>query len=684
MLPDTEFWGELNRLFTVTCQLSSDGTILRASDLMISRCRLRADDKVNFFELFRFKRPTGFKHTAQSARENFGKLFLATNDELNFAIRGQVIDFSAQGLEGLCFVGVPWLWWMQSRDSGHGLTVSDFPVHDVQMDQLLFMSTQQSMVEDLEQVNDELRLAKQEVENQSQLRESFFNHASHEMRTPLGGVISSLTLLSDEHLSRRGRELIEMASMGANRLRDIMTYALESATNELSGSQERVIDFDLSAIIQESIAVMQSKALARRVQLRRTGQHTFRSEYLGKDRMIKQVVINLLSHAIKSSSRGVVTLAVTTEKLSDSYERVWLSVADDGKGISAQEIEHIFELFVKLADNEMSDDFGTGFGLSIVKRYVDELGGKIEVDSASGVGTTFTVSVDLLVSDTVPLSPSTTMHPKLKEYVIKGHVLLIDDMQTNLMLNAKILESLGLTVETAEDGNQAFDKITSDPSKFDLVLMDLNMPGMNGFDTARKLRENPHCIGIPIIALSAYTGDAEKKKALDAGMNGFINKPIVRSELADEFAAWLSVDVKDGFVNTASSEEKKAPVVKSVSVEADGFDPEKVETLFEQVGMKLGEELMDKFLVESARRWEDLRSSIQSAENEAVARQAHTLGSACMTFGLDVAGEAFRKIEREAMADRAVALEDMDAILAPLSSGIEQLEQTVARMRQSG
>ena len=377
MIKSDQFWDELQNLFTLVGQIDDDGHLVRASPLLAEKCRIDLSQHIKFFELFKFKRPTPFNGSMASAREAVGELFLGFSDELGFAIRGQVLDYTEMGIEGLCFVGVPWLWWIEGNAVDSTPTMSDFPVHDVQMDQLFFMSTQQSMVEDLQALNEQLKAAKLEVERANEARQKYFHHVSHEMRTPLNGVISALSLMSDFKLDGKLLEYSELATASADRLLEVINFTLETASLESHMSEAEESAFRLDDLIDECLMLARSRSLEKGLELRRSGERDLVNIYTGRLKLLRQVLTNLLSNAVKFSQSGTVTLGALKCESNDSHrDLIEFSVSDQGPGIPANAIEKLFEPFATGLSSETQQAQGTGLGLSIVERFVHALGGE--------------------------------------------------------------------------------------------------------------------------------------------------------------------------------------------------------------------------------------------------------------------------------------------------------------------
>lgn len=688
---DTGFrvWDDINRLFTVTFHIDESGRILQCSPLV--KRFFTAEDALNgsFFELFSFNRPSAFNGTYDAAKASGGKLFLGFNEAIGFAVRGQILDLSQHGLEGLCFVGVPWLWWIEANNPKAGLTLADFPAHDVQMDQLFFMSAQQTMVDDLQLVNDELSLAQQKVEKLSASRVEHFRHISHEMRTPLSGIISALTLLKDKQHDDRSHELIRLANYSATRLLEVINYTLDSVALDAGESGEDDEVFDLNVMIDESLALIQAKALEKGVELRRTGQQYFEESYLGRPKLLRQVLLNLLGNAIKFAERGVVVVsAQIKESHSKGADVIAFSVADDGPGIPEELQAKIFDPFTTGLTEQTKSHKGTGLGLSIVKRFVETLGGAIEVESQVGLGSTFSFELPMVRAGKINAGAEQITSSSDAACQLTGSILIVDDVHENLLLNANILETLGLNVDVASSGEEAVHKVLSSPDKFDIVFMDLDMPVIDGLEATRQIVEAGTAQSLRIVALSAHNSDEDRRNAIKSGMSNFMVKPLIRDVVLRELREWLPHEASDSANSLQSAqlseelsetENAQAPtILPDAQAELILFEPQKVEALVKDLGLEVVRKLVKKFLTESAERWNALEKGVATEETATISRESHTLGSSCLTFGIVGAGQHFRQIEAQINAGETITMSALGAIEQPLVIGIQNLE---ARLR---
>jgi len=717
VIKSDQFWDELQNLFTLVGQIDREGVLVRASPLLAQKCQLDSAGTIQFFEHFKFKRPTAFNGSLSSARESKGELFLGFSDVLGFAIRGQVIDYTEMGLDGLCFVGVPWLWWIEGNTVDGTLTMSDFPVHDVQMDQLFFMSTQQSMVEDLQALNAQLKSAKQDVERANEARQKYFHHVSHEMRTPLNGVISALSLMSDFKLDGKLLEYSQLASKSADRLLEVINFTLETASLESHMKEAEISAFCLDDLIEECLMLARSRSLEKGLELRRSGKRGFSKNYMGRLKLLRQVLGNLLSNAVKFSQSGTITLGASkVESNLPQGDIIEFSVSDQGPGIPADAIDKLFEPFTTGLSLETQHSQGTGLGLSIVERFVDALGGTISVESSVGEGTIFCFNIPLSFAPENAVLESARVAVRDDTPKFSGTVLLVDNHKINLQLNGKVLESMGFDVAIADSGEAAIAHIESKAEAVDLILMDLDMPGLSGFDATQRILEISGMEDVPILALTAHNGVSDRRQAEQAGMREMLGKPMLVEDLRTALLAHLpatlvaskaclgseatdslkgdrvedcasstdagSMDEKEGHSMIENSQAPAGSDDNKAAEDAHVFDRKPIDRLVLEVGIVVLETLVDKFLGESTDRWERLRKAMADEERNIIIREAHTLGSACLTFGLAAAGRSFRRIEASALADGMLpTAEQLSPISEQLGLGIGELQTLLSEQR---
>ena len=442
----------LLELFSVVMVLDSELNIVFASDTLL-RYMPSLDTRAPLLEAFKLLRP-GSIASFEDLERNLSSLFLLISSDESFAIRGQVINVPSDAGNVFVFCGAPWLFWMNSNHPEVKLGLNDFAPQDVQIDQLFYMSTESRMVEDLERLNEELRHAKRDVEDAQATRSEFFARMSHEMRTPLNGVVAALSLMGEQSLQGQAAELLGLASKSSDNLLQIINYVLDISKLESSYAQAEQFEFDLADLITSVLDIVRARALEKGLELRSRVDSDLSSNYLGDAAGLRQALLNLVINAIKFTDTGVVAVDVAPATMEDGTLRI--EVIDTGTGINKQNQKRIFEPFTTLkpsgSDRCQQD---TGLGLDIAKRTIQSMGGRIGVSSAVGVGSTFWIELPFPAVE----GSRTRLYeaPATVEAIadFKGRVLLVDDNETNRMLGAMILEGMGVAVTPASSGEEA-------------------------------------------------------------------------------------------------------------------------------------------------------------------------------------------------------------------------------------
>ena len=663
-------WRTLASLFPVVAEIDSSGGIVLASPLLSERCALEADHAVNFFEFFTFKRPVGFKGGFAAAKNSTNRLFLAFNTERRFAVRGQFIDHLERGESHLYFVGMPWLGWLESNLDEHELSVSDFPVFDIQAEQLFLQNAQQQMADDVQSMTAELKRAQAAANRADRMRQGYFNYLSHEMRTPLNGVISALTLLDKGQFDESSNELLGLATQSANRLLDVINLTLETASLESHSEIAKETVFDLDVLLEDCLNIVKPRAMEKGLVLRRDGS-AFESVFRGQSRLLQQVLTNLLGNAVKFSGAGEVVLSCSQATVDGDEVQIRFAVRDQGPGIPPEAREKIFEPFATGVSEATRDQQGTGLGLSIVERFVRVLGGTIDVQSDLGAGAAFTFLIPLKPVNRVALSESQQPLPENDVPPLHGQVLLVDDEQTNLLLNTHVLEATGLSVTPVNSAAMALEALRTQLQHFDLVLMDLEMPEMNGDEVVPHIRRIPGFETLPVIALSAHVGEVGKRRAADAGMNAFLSKPLVKADVVAQLSNWLGhglIAVPEPVVVSASA---------SRSISEPDFDASRLEVLQRELGNEVAIDIARGFVVEAGERWQRLKTAFDTRDLAVVSREAHTLASSCATFGLLLASTLFRSLETDMLQQSDVGFAQVASIAGPFDQGLASLQATL-------
>ncbi|MEQ1559368.1 MAG: response regulator [Methyloglobulus sp.] len=355
----------------------------------------------------------------------------------------------------------------------------------------------------------------------NQAKDQFLAKISHELRTPLNGISGFTQLLEKKpNMTGEDRKQLAIIKLCSDNLLNLINDILDISVIEAHQLKTEQRDFNFATLLSESMAVCKLKAdekgLALIIQNLCVPQ-----VFTGDEKRIRQILVNLIDNAIKYTSEGRV--AVTT-----SYENGMLncSVADTGCGIAPQDLDKIFHHFVQLNSNNFANE-GIGLGLSITKELVAIMNGDLTVSSQLGVGSVFSVSIPLPVS---VKNQSLVAPPVGKELnTSKLQVLIVDDNEINLLFLVGLLEYVGCKVDCVREGQQALILIEETP--YDLALIDINMPIMNGLELVKIIRQRQNTL--KIVAVSAYADDYQIKEALEAGFDSYLTKPVEEDQLIE-------------------------------------------------------------------------------------------------------------------------------------------------------
>ncbi len=404
---------------------------------------------------------------------------------------------------------------------------------------------------------EELKKKRDLAERSVELKDQFISNLSHEIRTPLNGVLGMANLLTDTNPSPEQLEYINTIKLSANNLISIIDDLLDYSNIQSGKVKFQNRDFKIRDSLTQVIQLFKAKADEKKIQLSCTFDEYLPEFLIGDAARLRQILLNLTSNALKFTDTGSVNLDVQIVSTDEKDIRLLFKITDTGRGISGELLESIFESFTRITDEHSSKLIGgTGLGLAIVKQLTELQGGIVSVSSAPGKGSVFKVELPYRLKE--PLSGHVTRtrsgrRPTIEQKdLTQVRVLLVEDNKVNQFLAQKLLKKMGFEVSIAGSGKEAL-TLLAESGACDVILMDVQMPEMNGYELTQVIRNNPDpaISTIPIIALTAYASENEKEKAMQAGMSDYVTKPYSPDDL---LAVILKVTSDDQYAEQESED----------------------------------------------------------------------------------------------------------------------------------
>lgn len=530
-------------------------------------------------------------------------------------------------------------------------------------------------------IQDELELAKQAAEQANRMKTDFLAKVTHEIRTPMNAIKGLNEYLIHTPLNTEQRECATIIQDSSNHLLAIVNDLLDLSRIEAGKLSLEHIDFNLPALVSDTAKIL--RPLAERKKLKLSVRFAGKTDVYvrGDPARLRQILFNLTHNAIKFTSLGEIRLAVTAayEAGTDTYA-VTLTVKDSGIGVSREQLGNIFLPFTQ-SDNSTSRQYGgTGLGLAICKQLMELMGGSIAVASRPGVGSEFTCRLRLEAGQASPAADKAATHGEgVRPLLGALKILVVDDNVTNLKVAEKMFSMLGQKPTFADSGPQALELLRT--TRFDIVFLDIEMPGMNGFEVTRILRggqDAPLNQRTHIVAMTAYTLDTIKQQCQREGMDGFLSKPIELDALSALLQP-LSGDAVIGGAETDLAGETFFPASHSLA----GVEPGVLDTKagLARLGMdfalyndvcagfleKFNAEKFEVVFIRHTPDLDELRIFVHTLKG--IAQQLGAERMACFASALE--------------ADMAAGkTANLDEVLPALGREIRVLEEAISRFRR--
>jgi signal transduction histidine kinase/ActR/RegA family two-component response regulator len=368
-----------------------------------------------------------------------------------------------------------------------------------------------------------------QAESATRAKSAFLATMSHEIRTPLNAVIATASLLEQTPLTEEQRELVDVIKKGGDSLLSVVSDVLDFSKIEADKLELDSHPFDVRSLMSDTVALVERSAAAKGLQVRADIDPNFPRWVLGDVNRLRQVLLNLLSNATKFTERGRIAFSATVQPLDDDGRvTLTISVSDTGVGIPNDRLLRVFEPFTQ-ADSSTTRRFGgTGLGLAISQHLIRLMGGTLRVTSEVGEGSTFTITLPVAVAP-APAKTSSLLSGTAQWSHLRA--LLAEDNPVNMLVQKKILTKLGVTFDVANDGREAVELASA--NRYDVIMLDLQMPVMDGLQAARTLRQ----LGMNtwLIAVTADVTTETRIACIESGFNDFVSKPLTVRDVAAAF-----------------------------------------------------------------------------------------------------------------------------------------------------
>ena len=491
-----------------------------------------------------------------------------------------------------------------------------------------------SMLDGIEQRDEQLLVAKKVAEDANMAKSQFLAQMSHEIRTPMNGVLGIASLLLNTPLDEKQHQFVHTIRRSGESLLNLINDILDFSKIEAGRLELELIQFNLRQVTEETIELISKRAGEKDVNLACFIHSEVPAYVVGDPGRLRQVLMNLLGNALKFTRRGEVALNVSLEKTEGGNAHLRFEVKDSGIGIAPEKQEEVFIAFSQ-ADGSTTRKFGgTGLGLAISRQLVHMMDGEIGMESEKGQGSTFWFTTVFNIdsfSESIPDRQQQATVPAKFD----ASVLVAEDNATNQIVTQGTLEHLDCRVDLAENGREAV--VRAAEKRYDLIFMDCQMPVMDGYEATEKIRKAEHQAGderTPIVALTAYAMKGDRERCLAVGMDDYITKPFSQQQLANILSEWLP----DNGSPVLPEPVKETPQEGDELSTSNRIDKSVLGNLsqLQQAGKPdIIERLVSVYLQSSPKVLQDILQAAESNDIEQLWQTAHSLKSSSAILGAD-------------------------------------------------
>lgn len=505
-----------------------------------------------------------------------------------------------------------------------------------------------------------LQLNEQKLNQANQAKSEFLANMSHEIRTPMNAITGLTYLCLKTDLTIQQKEYLKKIDISAASLLGLINDILDLSKAEAGKLEIETVPFRLNEILDNINSIMTDLALSKGLSLNFSVSSGVPACLLGDPLRLKQVLSNLIHNAIKFTTRGSIQVFVRDAATNQNQVTLEFDIQDTGIGITPAQQARLFNVFTQADSSTTRQYGGTGLGLAICKQLVELMGGTIHAKSQPGKGSTFGFNLAFGLTDeleALPRQPGNDTHHIPLENCRGARILLVEDNEINQFVTRELLEKAGFVVDVVNNGLKATKQLHS--CVYQCVLMDVQMPIMDGYQATQLIRKNKRFRDLPVIALSANAMISEKIKCFEAGMNDHITKPFNPVDLYAVLEKWIKADKHSDIPSTqlpvmsaTASDEKPAVIA--------GLD---VQEVLDRTGISrfVFRQLLEKFVRNYHNVFSEIRFKLENHDHESIAALVHTLLGVVAVIGATGLNETVREIDKALMENRLDKLESLVA-----------------------